>query len=125
MYLIKFMKLLFPKQTVLNSFCLVKCAGSLLWIYMPALVMSHVVLFIFIDRSSKPRMLGRQSSKDYGMFEGEGDNLMSSEDQLRELENIRSVCPPSTLNTAVVHYIYLSCLSLWLFCYISVLTESR
>ena len=62
---------------------------------MPALVMSHVVLFIFIDRSSKPRMLGRQSSKDYGMFEGEGDNLMSSEDQLRELENIRSVCPPS------------------------------
>lgn len=49
-----------------------------------------VIHCVSIDRSSKPRVIVRQSSQDYDVVDGEADNLVSHEEQVKELQNIRS-----------------------------------
>ena len=49
---------------------------------------------LLTDRSSKPKVAVRQQGEDYDAvdgFSGEDENLVTGEEQLNELENVRLV----------------------------------
>lgn len=54
----------------------------------------YSMLHMLVDRTSKPMIALRQQGEDYDAvdgFSGEDENLVTGEEQLNELENVRCV----------------------------------